>query len=68
MTIELNDKDASVFLAFRQHQDNIEVMLNAGIFNMRRGSVEIHFDAEGKIGVITGHPLLYKRDTIVVLT
>lgn len=68
MTIELTDKDAEYFLLFREHQDNIEVMLKAGVFDMRRGSVEMHFDNEGRIGVITGHPLLYKRETILVVT
>lgn len=67
MTIELTEKDAVMFRAFREHQDNIQIMLSAGVFDMRRGSVEIHFDVEGKIGAIIGHPMLFKRDTMVVI-
>lgn len=68
MTIELSENEAATFRLFREHQDNIQIMLQAGVFNIRRGSVEMHFDGEGKIGVITGHPLLYKRDTLLVIS
>lgn len=50
-----------------ENQPNIEVMVTSGVFDMRHGSVEIHFDMEGKIGAIIGHPTLYKRDKLVVI-
>lgn len=65
--IELNDEDALAFRNFQEHRTAIDVMLAAGVFDMRRGSVEIHFDLEGKIGAIIGHPTMYKRDQLVVI-
>lgn len=65
--LELTEKEAEAFRSFREHQDAMEVMLKAGVFEMRRGSVEIHFDLEGKIGAIVGHPTLYKRDQVLVI-
>lgn len=67
MTIELTDADALAFRAFRENQTAIEVMLAAGVFEIRRGSVEIHFDMEGKIGAIIGHPTLYRREHAIVV-
>lgn len=67
ITLELNDTDAALFREFRQNQDNIGIMLAAGVFDMRHGSVEVHFDMEGKIGAIIGHPTLYKRGSLIVI-
>lgn len=67
ITLELTEKEADAFRSFREHQDTFSVMLKAGVFEMRRGSVEIHFDPEGKVGAIIGHPLMYKRDQLVVM-
>lgn len=66
ITIELTDKEAKGFKNYRQHQDAIDVLLAAGVFETRRGSVEIHFDMEGKIGAILGHSTMYKRDQLMV--
>ncbi len=65
INLELTEKEAEAFRTFREHQDAIEVMLKAGVFEIRRGSVEVHFDLEGKIGAIIGHPTLYKRDQML---
>ncbi len=68
MNIELTEKDAELFKTFRQNQDAIEVMVAAGVFDMRRGSIEVHFDLEGKIGAIVGHPVMYKRDQMLFVS
>lgn len=67
ITLELSDADALAFRNFQEYRASIDVMMAAGVFDMRRGSVEIHFDLEGKIGAIIGHPTMYKRDQIVVI-
>lgn len=67
MTIELTETEAFAFRTYLEHKDNIDIMLAANVFEVRRGSVELHFDAEGKIGVIQGHALLFKRDALVVV-
>lgn len=67
ITLQLTEQEAQAFRNYREHQDAIDVMLAAGVFDMRRGSVEVHFDLEGKIGAIIGHPTLYKRDQLVVI-
>lgn len=63
--IELNDQEARAFMAFRANQENIEIMLASGVFDMRLGSVEIHFDGDGRVGAITGHPTLFKRGVVI---
>ena len=65
-TLNLSDAEAELFLLFREHQDIYTVLLNAGVFNVRNGSVEIHFDSEGTLSNIAKHEVVFKRQKIVI--
>lgn len=66
-TVQMTDSDLASFRTYLEHKSNIDVMLAAGVFEVRRGSVEVHFDGNGIIGAITGRPTLYQRDTLIVV-
>lgn len=56
--IELTDKEAKLFLIFRQYQDYFE-----RIFKTREGSVKLNFDKQGRIGSVDyfGHEEVRKE-------
>ena len=45
--ISLNDEEARLFLVFRQHQDNFDILYKAGVFDLRNASATINFDSFG---------------------
>lgn len=68
VTVSFTAQEALEFKSYMEHKDSIDTMVKAGVFNMRRGSVEIHFSHEGEIGAIIGHPMLYQKERVVVVT
>lgn len=67
MTIELTDKEAKQFVAFKKYQTIFETMDKAGVFDIRRGSAEIHFDERGEIGIINMHANIYNKREILIV-
>lgn len=63
-SIELTDKEALMFLAWRGHQETFDIILNSGILDLREASAEIHFDPQGKVGSIKVNGPVYKRDPL----
>ena len=43
-TIYLTEKEAKLFLDFREHQSEVIVLRANGIFSMKNGSITCHFD------------------------
>lgn len=66
-TVTLTDKEAMEFIEWRKYQDKFGLILESGILDIREGSAEIHFDAQGRIGAIKAHVNVYKRDPTSVL-
>lgn len=48
-TLDLSDQEAEQFKAFRKHQDNFNVLLEAGFFDIKGASGTVHFDDRGSI-------------------
>lgn len=61
-TITLNDHEATLFREYLRHADNFELITASGVMDIREGSAEIHFDAQGRIGAIKAHVNVYKKD------
>lgn len=61
--IELSDADAQSFVLWRKHQGSFEVLLNAGAFDIKNGSAEVHFDHLGRIAAVKRHEITYKLFT-----
>lgn len=58
--IEIADDEAKNFLFFREHQQELEALIKAGIFNVRGGQAVLNFNKDGvlmniKIEMITWH-------------
>ena len=66
-TIDLTNEDAELFLSFRKNQDVFSVLDKQGIFDIKNGSVEIHFDAAGTMANIVKHEVIYRRGVIPVV-
>jgi hypothetical protein len=45
-TIELTPIDAELFIQFRKHQDQFEVLLREGVFDSYVGSKTVHKDGD----------------------
>lgn len=67
--IELTPEEAAMFLAFREHQAAIQVLIGSGVFNIRNGSAELHFDPRGALASIDMHVKVFRQvsPTVAVL-
>ena len=62
--IELNPQEAESFLAWREHQDTFEKLLACGVFGVRNGHAEIHFDPDGNLASTTLHFKVFQRNVL----
>ncbi len=67
-TVHLNDDEASSFLEWRKQQNNWEILMRAGIFTIRNGSAEIHFNHNGDIASVDQHLMTFRRVKVVIPT
>ncbi len=70
MTLTLTDTEAESFRRWREHQDVFEVLLAHGIFDIRNGSAELHFNSLGQLASLDAHVKLFRapKTGITVLT
>lgn len=54
-TVYLTEEEAKRFVAFQKHYAFIQLLDSLGVFDIRSGSVEVHFDAFGRIGLVDIH-------------
>jgi len=62
--IELDAQEAAAFIAWRQHQDIFQTLLDNGVFGISNGSAEIHFNSNGDIGSIDLHFKVFRKPVI----
>ena len=53
--IHMTDEEAIRFVAFQKHYAFIQALEDLKVFDVKSGSVEIHFDVMGRIGSIDIH-------------
>lgn len=53
--ILLTDREAVLFVQFQKHISLIGLLESVGAFDVKSGSVTIHFDAMGQIGSVDKH-------------
>lgn len=51
-TVSLTSAEANLFVTFQKHFSLIQLLESIGAFNVKSGSVTIHFNALGQIGSI----------------
>lgn len=61
ITIFATDETARQFLLFQEHFDVFSTMINKGVFNIKNGSVALHFDHNGILQTIQRADVLYSR-------
>lgn len=54
-TVELTPEDALLFISFQKRHAFMQLLENIGAFDLKSGSVEIHFTSTGEIGAIDMH-------------
>lgn len=59
--LELDREEAEAFRLFRQHQENMGVLLRSRVFEVRDADVILSFDQNGVINGIKRHDVLFAR-------
>lgn len=59
VTIILNHKDASLFVEFQKHHDQIAKLLTARVFDIRNGAAVLHLDGAGNVKKVERHDEIY---------
>lgn len=66
-TVMLTAEEAELFMRFREHQTEFKQLLEAGLFGIKSGSAEIHFDIDGALASIDMHFRVFRRVRGVVV-
>ena len=59
VTLILPPAEAALFVEFQKHHDKVMKLLTARVFDVRDGSVVIHYDHDGNIRTIDRHDHLF---------
>lgn len=59
IAIYVPDEDAKKFLLFQEHFNAFNLMVKHGVFDVRNGSVTMHFDKTGDVKAINRSDVLY---------
>ena len=59
IAIYIPDEEAKLFLAFQEHFETFNLLLDHGVFDVRNGSVTMHMDKNGAIKAINRSDVLY---------
>lgn len=61
ISVQMTNAEAVLFKKFQQVFTTFETMDKAGVFEIRNGSAEMHFDFDGTVREISRHDKLYKK-------
>lgn len=59
--IEITTPEAIAFRQFMQFHSNFMLLVNNGVFNVKDGSVRLHFDHDGNVRKIEREDTLYNE-------
>jgi hypothetical protein len=68
VNVTLSEQEAQSFLKWREHQANFEILLENGVFDVRNGSVELHFNVAGHVASIDAHIKVFRAPIVIVKT
>lgn len=60
--VELTPEQALLFRTFMEHYDTIEFMTKSGVWDVRNGSVQLHFDRGGACRTIEKRTIVSSQD------
>lgn len=61
VAVYVADEDVSKWMLFQQYYSPFSVLVSAGVFSVRNGSVSLHFDREGVLKTINRADILYSE-------
>lgn len=59
MKIELTEHDAIRYREFMQYYDTFNLLVKKGVFDVKNGSVALHFDKNGELKIIQRADVLF---------
>ena len=62
VAVYMPDEQAAQFLLFQQHYDKISILIKSGAFDVRNGSVIMHFAPNGELRAVNRADFLYSRE------
>jgi len=60
-TIELTDKEAELFLVFREHQEMFKVLIDKKVHKMSNGNAILSFNSQGQLAQVRFEQIVYRR-------
>lgn len=57
----LTNEQAQLFILFSKHYNTFAFMLEAGVFDTKRGNVTLNFDKDGRLLSIDRHIFTYAK-------
>lgn len=64
--IDLNEKDAQLFLEFQKNYELFSTLVSSGVFNIRNGNAIMSFNPEGRLDSIQITIVGFKRGLPIV--
>jgi len=61
VAVYMPDAEAAKFLLFQEYFEPFNVLIEAGVFQTRNGSIALHFDANGVLQTVQRADTLYSR-------
>lgn len=61
IAVYIPDAEATKWLLFQQHYEIFAILLESGVFNVRNGSVALHFDPQGVLQAVNRADFLYSK-------
>lgn len=60
INVQLTEKDAELFLSFRENQTEFMILKNIGVFDFKAGNMCIHKDEKGIVRKVEMNTVLFK--------
>ncbi len=61
ITLQLNKEECELFKRFREHQDNFQILWDAGVFSLQNGQAVIHMNLQGQVALVELKEFTYRR-------
>lgn len=65
VTIIITEVEAKAWKDFQKNYETFMLLVNSGVFEVKNGSIALHFDAKGDLQLIQRADQLYKRSSSV---
>ena len=62
VAVYMPDAEAQQFLQFKEHYDKVTILIKSGAFEVRNGSVVMHFDSTGTLKAVNRADFLYSHE------